>query len=214
MILTAVGAGCFAWLDGMLALTVLVPLSLLTVRSGRTPWKDAESAAAAAWLLWAVPAFSDVFLHPHAFLALFATGSLLAATWFLRLRAEGFGLARRPTLATLGFAPWALLLGLALLATDLDFRARLILSEPALRAYATDFTPGMRGSYHQALGRVGLFPIRKAFERDGCVLLATGSFDRVDYGLAYIPQGSPPRWAAHWNWRHVQGPWWRFVLED
>ena len=98
--------------------------------------------------------------------------------------------------------------------TDLDFRLRLALSEPALRAEARQLPRGVRKRYWPIRGASGLFKVYEVEEKDGCTLWNTGPTDYWGTeGLAYLPMGKIPKWAGY-RFQHIQGPWWSFIEQQ
>lgn len=167
-------------------------------------WAAVEIAATVAWLLGMALTASDVWNGSACFFL--PTGFLLGVSWLLRIAAQ----SERPSRLTSAFTPASLLVAFALMATDLDFRLRLALSESALRAEASKARKGFHG--HRGTSRqAGLFRASTVEERDGCVLWTTnvpGFW--TTRGLAFVPGRSAPQWPEY-RFEHVRGPWWRFT---
>ena len=173
------------------------------------PWPGRlDHVLALLWFGGFVVAASNVVMGLLPFLALAASGLVLAGIWGLRAvwwALIGFparlGRRRRPLdrLAWL-VLPAALALAIGLARLEVPLRIRFALSESALRAVGEP-------------GRAGLFRVERILREDGLALLTTGTSFLDEYGLVRIPGGEPPESLVR-DYRHLKGEWWAYVIRN
>lgn len=165
------------------------------------------------WLLCAFFFLSNVEIDLGPMVVLLFSAMALAAVWGLRVLILLALLMVRHKVCGL-VLPWlalpaAFVLALTAAKTNLDLRVRLRLSEPALRQYAATLAPGVQEDYAEPGKRVGLFWVTRAENVNGCCRFTTASCFFEQAGVAYCPQGEPPRDEKYTYW-HIRGPWYRW----
>lgn len=210
--LVGVVAICYAILDITAGSILSAFVFLIVINPHPFRWRTFEFAVTSAWLLGVIVIASEVSDNAIGFGCFFLPiGLSLAFSWLLRQASEAENPQYQRTWTELVFTPASCVLAFALWKTDLDFRLRLAVSEPALRAEARQLPRGFRKSYSPTRGAAGLFKVYEIEERDGCVLWDTGcNTVLISQGLAYVPFVKPPHWHRY-RFQHVHGPWWIFT---
>ena len=166
---------------------------------------------AAVWLVAAVGIFSDLVIDLMAALLLIAFGFVVAlgwVTWSLYLYGGVACLRSRWEIAEWAFVPLAGLLGVVLLATDLDTVLRLKLSEPAILRCLVEPRSGDSNDLWEDGGRwVGLFWFRGIQDQPGSIELRSDSTYPAG-GLVYCPQGTPKPASREHRYHQLSGRWW------
>jgi hypothetical protein len=147
----------------------------------------------------------DLFIVPG--------GGLAVALLVLLSTAAGLrGLLRGPaprpgwrtSLGSPLMGAFVLLAMFALLVFDLPFRARFVVSRPALARFAQQMSPGqdLRGER-----RVGLFGVEEVSRSGAATEFTLGLCGFSTCGLVYSPNELPPRYGRR-QVKALGGPWW------
>jgi hypothetical protein len=172
-----------------------------------------ELVLTAGWAGLAVVALSNAAVDLLAFMVL-AFGMLaLGGLWCFRLMTATFLFLAKRRLFGRAIAwcilPLALGVAAGLVWHDIGLRLRLRLSEHALSAFVETVPLGAHEDWREHPRRVGMFRILEVERIDDCVRFITTPDYLDDAGLAYSPQGRPPRTGED-HYTHLRGPWYKW----
>lgn len=169
--------------------------------------------AALVWLATAVYASSNALVGLFDGMVLFLGGPCITVSWVgcSLLWADRFTSPRSAGWWVL--VPMAGILGCFTLATHWPLAMRIWLSESALRSDAENF--GQDSEFFEHPKRIGLFQVRSVYRQGTAVIFSTDSMFLELGGVAYAPDGPPPRGEGPWlDFSRIYGPWYRCRIPD
>ncbi len=180
----------------------------------RSPGK-VELILTAVWLLAAACVYSNVGIDFGYWLLLNGGLLLLGGFWFLRMVVAIFWFAMKPQdrkgLIGRPFRwvalPATVVLTLALAVTHVDLWVRFQVSKPALNEFVNSVPADFAGWEYGRSQWIGLFRVTEAERHGEVVRFITTATWLDDAGLAYSPNGNPPRIGED-TYHQLEGSWW------